>query len=683
MYDDDNPSIVVLKREWDYSPHIDENKILLDTDPKCTLQEANNNKKETLHCHVIRKIERDYLKDFFRRRREGALLVCGRRGVGKTSAIAAAILASQEILKQEKKIEKPKDAEESIPTMRLLPVLVNAPNFEIRKTKINDNDKSEHAVDFLDFKRLVLQNLVRGVYQAAVKNGIIDTIDIANVTTRNQDSRSKSIHTILRKIFVQRNINPSKKRILTPDEIELKNKISNLFRRAVAKEVKTQSNLKEIELEKYLLEKQATYNINWSLVAKTTAISLCSALAAAFSLPLTGLPEVVTRIVPIVISITPPSIVMSWQVKKTTTNQTEAEKNASIYYLYDYDISTLQSELEETIRKLTENNYKVIFVIDELDKIDEKDVIEVTKSLKSLLNQASALFVLIGGQEFFKVVMGASEDRGKEYTLFSQKIFLRRPQFVEIKKFMDNIVDSATTTPLIKLFRWDEIKETIILGEILKKAPIGDEHYDTIRDAEVTKSNDVIKISLDRAPGGNYVVEIKNDDSEPDAVLRIPSSTNRNESVEYEFAVMKDNNNESFVYTRTKEYRDFQYYAAFASKSDFFDLYNVLRDNVFYPTNDGKPRLRIELDEKQLTQAKLQEIMTEIYLKEEYIHPSKWQENDRLLSLMYGLITNVSELRGNATRLKIERTPFRIVFLNNDNKPVAEVPDKEWYEKMV
>jgi len=144
MYDNDN-TIVVLKKEWDYSPHIDENNILLDADSRYTLQEIINNNNITLHCHVIRKIERDYLKDFFRRRREGALLVCGSRGVGKTSAIAAAILASQEILMQEK-IEEQKGTQKSTPVMKLLPVLVNAPNFEIRKSEINDQDKSEHSL---------------------------------------------------------------------------------------------------------------------------------------------------------------------------------------------------------------------------------------------------------------------------------------------------------------------------------------------------------------------------------------------------------------------------------------------------------------------------------------------------------------------------------------------------------
>ena len=121
-----------------------------------------------------------------------------------------------------------------------------------------------------------------------------------------------------------------------------------------------------------------------------------------------------------------------------------------------------------------------------------------------------------------------------------------------------------------------------------------------------------------------------------------------------------------------------------SSKSDFFDLYSVLRDSIFYSGTDGKPRLRIGLDEKQLTQAKLQEVMTEIYLKEEYSSPSKWQENDRLLSLLYELIIKYSELRGNAISLRIEETPtFRITFIDSNDNIIGEVPGVEWYSKVV
>ena len=66
---------------------------------------------------------------------------------------------------------------------------------------------------------------------------------------------------------------------------------------------------------------------------------------------------------------------MSLQVKKTITNQHEEEIKASIYYLYDYDISTFESEIERTLKDLSKRiigykyaKFKVVFVIDELDQ---------------------------------------------------------------------------------------------------------------------------------------------------------------------------------------------------------------------------------------------------------------------------------------------------------------------------
>ncbi len=63
---------------------------------------------------------------------------------------------------------------------------------------------------------------------------------------------------------------------------------------------------------------------------------------------------------------------MSWQVKKTITSQHEEEIKASIYYLYDYDISTFETEIEQTLKDLSKEildykckKFKVIFVIDE------------------------------------------------------------------------------------------------------------------------------------------------------------------------------------------------------------------------------------------------------------------------------------------------------------------------------
>ncbi len=142
---------ISLYQNWDYAPHIQE--------------------EEVAH-RLIPRAEKSLLVDFLERRAEGALLMSGKRGVGKTSAIFDAIHEVITSLKSKKTY--------------VLPVLVNAPNFEIWKGKLTSGDNSEakrddeskeliregktqrntsKPTDLIEFKRVVLQNLVRRLYQ--------------------------------------------------------------------------------------------------------------------------------------------------------------------------------------------------------------------------------------------------------------------------------------------------------------------------------------------------------------------------------------------------------------------------------------------------------------------------------------------------------------------------------------
>ena len=252
-------------------------------------------------------------------------------------------------------------------------------------------------------------------------------------------------------------------------------------------------------------------------------------------------------------------------------------------------LRTLQSELEDTIRELANHNYKVVFIIDELDKLREERVRDAVESLKALLNHSPALFVLITGKELFDLVMKASLNRGKEYTMFSQKIFLPRPQFAEIRKFMDKIIIPKNDAAIIKLFPWDMKVNEVKLGEFLQKKSI---HYNflvKIESAMVTKKEDTITIIYKRDENDDkgalkpkeYKVAITKDPNQGVAILSIPSITNKDIVEEYVFGLMEEKK-ELLVYTHSEEFRRFQYYATYASKADFFDLYNVIRDHIEY-----------------------------------------------------------------------------------------------------
>jgi hypothetical protein len=74
---------VITRKEWDYLPHIDD----LDTrESTKNIQQNNGDTKDKFlkSCHIARKLEREYLIDFFRRLKEDSLLISGKRGVSIT-----------------------------------------------------------------------------------------------------------------------------------------------------------------------------------------------------------------------------------------------------------------------------------------------------------------------------------------------------------------------------------------------------------------------------------------------------------------------------------------------------------------------------------------------------------------------------------------------------------------------
>ena len=264
--------------------------------------------------------------------------------------------------------------------------------------------------------------------------------------------------------------------------------------RAVAKQATEEAERNEVALQKYRLEKAASVYMGWKF-AITTAISTSTALVVAFLLPQVLFPPW-SNLFPLLIVILPPGIAVTWQITKTSLRESKAEQSAKTYYLFDYDLSTLQSELEETLQILAKLQYRVIFVIDELDKMDYSDVVAIITSLKPLFNHAWALFVLISGDEFFKEILRKDKDRGTEYTLCEKRVYLRRPQFEEIRKFLDSIVNSEKDPQaLIKLFDWNEIEGTPSLESFFKTSnDYGD--LNNMKDAKNTKEGDSIIFRL-------------------------------------------------------------------------------------------------------------------------------------------------------------------------------------------
>ena len=116
--------------------------------------------------------------------------------------------------------------------------------------------------------------------------------------------------------------------------------------------------------------------------------------------------------------------------------QTKRSRSSLQYYRHDQDFSDLLSKFEDLMESYSNEKYKILFILDEFDKNNDFSIVS---SLKMLINQGNALFVFVTDPQ---VMNALDEKRAPSYTLFSQILFLKRPLFQDMEKFIDQIVDS-------------------------------------------------------------------------------------------------------------------------------------------------------------------------------------------------------------------------------------------------
>lgn len=397
---------VTLQKDWDYQPKIG----------------------STLGHHIKREREHMVLVDFLTRKNEGALLLCGERGVGKTSTLFSAI--------NEANVDN-----------SLISILIKATSIQFGE----------------DPKKDIVEQFIRSLY---------NTI---------------------------KNINISK---------NLKDKTAELYNKSTASKFESEGKTsKSTTIER-------GFNVK---------INLILSLIIAISGIMLFLPELIpTWILYLTIIVGGGwlSINLTYTIHQTSSNL------ASQYYKHDFDFPTMQSEFEELLNNFSKE-YKIIFILDELDKTENP--LTYIKNLKMLINQGNTHFVFITDPK----PLGQIKNTGSlESTLFAQHLFLKRPSFNEMEKFIDEI--------------------------------IADVDFDT------------------------------------------------SDSI----------------------YKDFKKFLLYKSHTHFFDLYNVIRDHISKVTKEN-PVLTIHIDDERITKANLQKSIEWIYERKELPHSSQWEENDKVLAILY------------------------------------------------
>lgn len=210
----------------------------------------------------------------------------------------------------------------------------------------------------------------------------------------------------------------------TPDlDEDLKTKTSELYNKAIASQVKRKNQ----SGNKTIREKTSLIRIN--------PIPILLLIIAGIFFTVTPLPNTVEYgwIAPGVMIVIGSWLLWSYSqtVKKSSVDV------ASNYYRYDYDFSTMQSELESLLKEFVKGKFKILFIFDELDKLDKHDPFTIILNLKMLFNQGNALFIFITDPTILDKIKDKTDPSS---TLFSQTLYLKRPLFVEMRSFLTEIV---------------------------------------------------------------------------------------------------------------------------------------------------------------------------------------------------------------------------------------------------
>ena len=132
--------------------------------------------------------------------------------------------------------------------------------------------------------------------------------------------------------------------------------------------------------------------------------------------------------------------------------QTKRSRSSLQYYRHDQDFSDLLSKFEDLMKSYSNAKYKILFILDEFDKNNDPSIVS---PLKMLINQGNALFIFVTDPQKMNALAGK---RTSGYTLFSQILFLKRPLFQDMEKFIDQIVDSTNagikSKPEYRAFRF-------------------------------------------------------------------------------------------------------------------------------------------------------------------------------------------------------------------------------------
>lgn len=117
-----------------------------------------------------------------------------------------------------------------------------------------------------------------------------------------------------------------------------------------------------------------------------------------------------------------------------------ARSRLAVSSRHDYSLADMQREFEEALQDHAAT-HKVVFILDEFDKVDGQSAPAIMAPLKMLINQGGALYIFITSPD----KIGDIESRSSSgYTVFSDLLYVKRSLFEEMERFIDGIVETGS-----------------------------------------------------------------------------------------------------------------------------------------------------------------------------------------------------------------------------------------------
>ena len=286
--------------------------------------------------HVPRAGVDDALADFIERRAEGAMLVVGHRGSGKTSSVVA---AANRAAKRERR------------GRTAVPILIKA-------TSMDNTGTEGH--------KALLQSLIWALHRWAEETKTVD----------------KGLRRRTRALYLDATAS------IKSDEV-------------------SQSETRSLALGVHTAAAAAAVGLALAALSHQGAIELGLAFVPVVFVPLAA------------------KMALGRKASKTTTR----------HYKRIYGFADMQHDFEGLLREYGAT-HKIVFILDEFDKYD--GFAAAIQPLKVLFNQGGAAYVVITSPEKAQELM---KKRDANYTLFSEVLYINRPLFKEMEKFIDDILE--------------------------------------------------------------------------------------------------------------------------------------------------------------------------------------------------------------------------------------------------